>query len=118
MADIIEINQKRYFTIDDARGLLPIVQRITEAAYQEVNALSVQISYVGDKKKKAALEERVRDRFQEWYEKIRKLGCESKGLWLVDFDNGEGYYCWHYPEPHIEYFHGYFDGYQGRIKIN
>src|SRR4051812_16387179 len=106
MGEIIEINQKRYFTLSDAKGLLPVVQRITEAAYQEINNLSLQLSYIHDTKKKAEIEEKVRTRFQDWYEKIRKLGCESKGLWLVDFDNGEGYYCWHYPETHIEYFHG------------
>lgn len=117
MADIIEIHQKRFFTLEEARGLLPIVHRITDSAYQEVKSLSLQLSYLGDEKKKNELEERIRNRFQEWYEKIRKLGCESKGLWLVDFDSGEGYYCWHYPEERIEYFHGYFEGYQGRIKL-
>ena len=118
MGEVIEINQKRFFTIDDARGLLPVVSRITDGAFKEVKALSIQISYLTDPKKKAAVEERVRVCFQEWYEKIRKLGCESKGLWLVDFDTGEGYYCWHYPEERIEYFHGYFDGYQSRVKIH
>jgi len=38
-------------------------------------------------------------------------------LWLVDFDNGEGYYCWSYPEPAITHYHGYDDGFAGRISI-
>lgn len=118
MAEIIEIHQKRQFTLDEARKMLPIVKRITDTAFTQVQTLSTQLSYVSDEKKRSEVEERVRTTFQEWYEKIRKLGCESKGLWLVDFDNGEGYYCWHYPEEKIDFFHGYFDGYQARVKIH
>ena len=33
-----------------------------------------------------------------WAGEVQSLGLEAKGLWLVDFDNGEGYYCWCYPE--------------------
>ena len=40
----------------------------------------------------------LRDIVEAWAEAVRALGLEVKGLWLVDFDNGEGYYCWKYPE--------------------
>lgn len=118
MADIIEINQKRCFTLEEARKILPVVRRITDSAFQQVKLLSTQLSYIHEEGKRTEIEERVRTTFQEWYEKVRKLGCESKGLWLVDFDNGDGYYCWHYPEENLEFFHGYFEGYQGRVKLN
>ena len=45
------------------------------------------------------------------------MGLEVKGLWLVDFDNGEGYYCWKYPESVVCHYHGYEDGFAGRMKI-
>lgn len=118
MENVIEIHQKKFFTLDEAKKILPIVRRITDGAFQQVKLLSTQLSYISDQSKRTEVEERVRETFQEWYEKIRKLGCESKGLWLVDFDNGEGYYCWHYPEEAIEFYHGYFEGYQGRVKIH
>ena len=35
------------------------------------------------------------------------LGIDVKGLWLIDFDNGSGYYCWHYPEEGLQFFHTY-----------
>ena len=31
--------------------------------------------------------------------------------------NGEGYYCWSYPEATIAHFHGYDEGFSGRMKI-
>jgi hypothetical protein len=52
-----------------------------------------------------------------WAESVMQLGIEVKGLWLIDFDNGSGYYCWHYPEESLQYFHGYEEGFGGRVKL-
>ena len=54
----------------------------------------------------------------EWAARILALGIEVKGLWLIDFDSGGGYYCWRYPEQALEYFHGYDEGFTGRVKLN
>ena len=47
-----------------------------------------------------------------WAGEVQSLGLEAKGLWLVDFDNGEGYYCWCYPEETVAHYHGYADGFK------
>ena len=54
---------------------------------------------------------------QQWAESVIGLGIDVKGIWLVDFDNGSGYYCWQYPEESLQYFHGYEDGFRGRVKL-
>ena len=36
-----------------------------------------------------------------WTRDMEMLGVVVKGLWLIDFDSGEGYYCWKYPEPAV-----------------
>ena len=118
MAQIIEINQKKVFNIETARSLLPVVRRVTKVAYEDVKLLSAQLGFVKESAKKAQIEEQIQNTFQEWHAKIRKLGGEAKGMWLVDFDSGEGYYCWHYPEPDIDFFHGYFDGFRGRVRLH
>ena len=97
---------KRIFTYEEALSLLPRVQRETEAAVARVNELPDE---------DAEAQQLV---VMEWAESILKLGVEVKGLWLVDFDNGGGYYCWLYPEPALEYFHGYEEGFGGRVKLN
>ena len=43
---------------------------------------------------------------------MEALGAEVKGVWLVDFDNGSGYYCWRWPETAIDHFHGYEEGFE------
>ena len=55
---------------------------------------------------------------QEWADELRTLGLEIKGLWLVDFDSGAGYYCWKYPEQSLNHFHSYEEGFAGRLPLN
>lgn len=117
MGSLHEINQKRFFTLEEARQLLPVVKRITKSAKEDISLLSTQGRYTSDKKKRAAIEEQIQRVLQNWHQKIHKLGCVAKGMWLVDFDSGEGYFCWHYPEESIEFFHAYHEGFGGRSKI-
>ncbi len=46
------------------------------------------------------------------------MGLEIKGVWLVDFDSGGGYYCWKYPETGLNHFHSYDEGFSGRLPLN
>lgn len=97
---------KKTFSYEEAAALLPEVQRLTADAVQEVEALA---------------NDAPRDEAQQivgrWAESVMKMGIEVKGLWLIDFDNGSGYYCWQYPEESLQYFHGYDDGFGGRVKL-
>lgn len=97
---------KRIFSYEQAVELLPEVQRLTTDA---VNRVEETIS------EEASDYERI---VTEWAESILAMGVEVKGLWLVDFDSGGGYYCWRHPEPALEYFHGYEEGFAGRVKLN
>ena len=54
---------------------------------------------------------------QSWAQDLIARGLEIKGLWLVDFDNGSGYYCWRFPEERLEFYHSYEDGFGGRMRI-
>ena len=66
---------------------------------------------------RAATVTELEDVVAAWTGQVQTLGPEVKGLWLVDFDNGEGYYCWGYPETAVLHFHGYDEGFSGRMKI-
>ena len=54
---------------------------------------------------------------EQWQSKIERLGAKPKGLWLADFDNGSGYFCWKFPETKIKFFHGYNEGFSGRKSL-
>lgn len=105
-----KLAEKTIFSYEQAAELLPEVRRLTEAAHLKVEELT------GDRPVKDA-EDRLNDVVGQWAEAMMRRGLEVKGLWLVDFDNGSGYYCWRYPETSLQFFHSYEDGFRGRVSI-
>jgi hypothetical protein len=119
MGNVFELNRKRVFTISEARELLPIVRRVTEEANHRIKSLIALLEATRDRdaQKAKALEDKINDHVTEWQTKVAKLGAEGKGLWLVDFDCGSGYYCWKFPEESLEHYHGYTEGFQSRVRV-
>jgi hypothetical protein len=106
------------FSLDEARELLPHVKHLTADAVRQAETLAAQLSGMAeDDPEHASLSAALRDVVTGWAQQLNSLGVEPKGLWLVDFDNGEGYYCWCYPEEAITHYHGYDEGFAGRMKI-
>jgi len=106
------------FSLDQARALLPRVKHMTADAVRRAEILAAQLHGVNEHEPEhAALSAALSEVVNGWADELQKLGAEPKGLWLVDFDNGDGYYCWCYPEPGITHYHGYSDGFAGRMKI-
>lgn len=98
---------KKIFSYEEAAELLPKVQRLTGDALARVDSI--------DEAK--ATSDDYQQIVQQWADAVMNLGIEVKGLWLIDFDNGSGYYCWQHPEPSLQYFHGYDEGFPGRMKL-
>ena len=96
---------KKIFSYEEAAALLPDVRRLTGDAVERVDALSEE-----------AVEE-YQSVVEEWAASVMNLGIEVKGLWLIDFDSGSGYYCWQWPEPGLQYYHGYEEGFGGRVML-
>ena len=106
------------FSLAQARALLPEVKLLTADAVIRAEAITAELQQLSDADPAhAQLTMALREIVDNWVEAVRALGLEAKGLWLVDFDNGEGYYCWKYPEAAIAHYHGYDDGFAGRIPI-
>src|SRR5689334_18178906 len=114
--ELISIHRHGFFTLEEAREILPIVLRITYDASDKVDALIAEIEATAPTKKEAiaALEEKINLQIAHWNAKIKKLGAIPKGLWLVDFEFGRGYYCWKHPEADLLYWHTKEEGFSGR----
>ena len=98
--------------------MLPQVKMLTADAVIRADAVANELQRIPeDDPAHGQLSDTLREIVNGWADAVRELGVEVKGLWLVDFDNGEGYYCWKYPETTIGHFHGYEDGFAGRISI-
>jgi hypothetical protein len=106
------------FSLQQARELLPHVKHVTADAVRRAESLASQLNGLAeDDPDHVSLTAALREVVNGWAADVRSLGLEAKGLWLVDFDNGEGYYCWCYPEESITHYHGYGDGFAGRVTI-
>ena len=101
--------EEKIFSYDEAATLLTEVKRLTEAAFLEVEAIQDGESELTDRSMAVVI---------RWSEAVRAKGVSVKGLWLVDFNNGSGYYCWRYPEERLEYYHTYETGFSGRMRIH
>ncbi len=105
-----KLAEKTIFSYEQAAELLPEVRRLTEAAHLKIEELT------RDGRVKDA-EDRLNEVVGQWAEAMMRRGLQVKGLWLVDFDNGSGYYCWRYPETSLMFYHSYEEGFGGRMRI-
>ena len=113
-----DIGSGRLFTLTQARQLLPSVQEMTADAVKQAEALADAMDEIDeDDPQRSVLGAELKMIVDDWADRIREMGLEAKGLWLVDFDNGEGYYCWQHPEASLSHYHGYEEGFAGRMKI-
>ncbi len=107
---------KKTFTFEEARALLPEVREKTRHAVEALSNLSVK-GDEGTEGSREKAEQAVARTLSDWASGIEELGIEVKGPWLVDFDSGAGYYCWKWPEESLSFFHGYQEGFSGRVRL-
>ena len=106
-----------HFSFEQAQDVLPEVRRLTAEAVQSVESFVERANLEQNQELREEIGHQIRDAIEKWANAVIALGAEVKGLWLVDFDSGEGYYCWKHPEESLEYFHTYEDGFAGRRLI-
>jgi hypothetical protein len=109
--------EQKQWSLAAARALIPDVRARTARAVEEVERLEAERDALRPGAARAEAEERVQDAVQRWAREMEALGAEVKGLWLVDFDSGAGYYCWTWPEEELAFFHTYEEGFGGRARI-
>ena len=109
----------RSWSLATARAVMSEVRRLTAAAVDAVEVLEARQDEVGagNDAARVALEQELSRAVSAWVRAMEALGVEVKGRWLIDFDNGRGYYCWRWPEERLEYYHGYEEGFAGRVRI-
>lgn len=99
----------KVFSYAEARALVPEVRRLTEAAYRTLAEAGLDPEQPD--------RDQAREVLGRWAAAMQQRGLSVKGPWLVDFDNGAGYYCWRYPESGLLYWHSYTAGVAGRLPI-
>ena len=97
---------KRIFTYEQALDTFPAVRDVTTSAVRQVQALYSRVQSPEELEQRGdELEGAAHSIIESWVAEMARLDC------------GDGYYCWRYPEEALGFFHGYEDGYQGRVPI-
>ena len=118
VAQIGALRDPRAFTLAEAREIFPLVRRITAASHRELEPLRRLLATLSPHT--AGLyeaEEQYERVVKTWVGKMERLGVVVKGLWLVDFDTGDGYLCWRFPELKLGHYHGYDEDYSNRRPL-
>jgi len=107
------------FSIESANQLIPLVKKYTEEAMRETQKVGMKLEYLQKGSPQFKALSSAHDQvIIRWAERIHRIGGLAKGLWTVDFDNGQGYLCWNFPEDKIEHFHTYEEGFKQRKKLS
>ena len=118
LPQIMACDDPRVFTLAEAETLFPLVRRITHEAHEELEPVRRKLeSMVPSNPRIQDVEREYEEIVKRWVGKMERLGLVVKGLWLVDFDTGDGYICWRFPELKLGYYHSYHEGYAGRRPL-
>jgi hypothetical protein len=131
----------RFFHLDEARALLPRVEKVIRSAVQAktnheqceqaLQNLMQRIMIMGgilvDRlavENMKSVNESSTERLKAALEEMGEIGCVVKDLdaGLVDFptlfQGEEVYLCWRMDEPDIQFWHGVHEGFAGRRPID
>jgi len=111
----------RVFTLEEARLVLPQVQAVTRPVFELASSMAEELQAAEDREEEArveSLQTRLEALMESWADAVRELGPDVKGPWLVDFDSGDGYWCWAYPETELGYWHSYEGGFRSRVPAD
>ena len=131
----------RFFTLREAEGFLPEVERLLRSSIQakqdyesgsaELNQIAQRITLMGGllvRREEVVASRTRRDSsarvLKAAMERIEEIGCQVKDLetGLIDFPtlyrDREVYLCWKLGESGISFWHHIEDGFRGRQPIN
>lgn len=118
--DVITINRRGVFSLCEAQKILPVVKRITAEFSARVELLIARLETIqlNQTETICTIEKQINDLIHVWNEKMKKLGAQPRGLWIVDFDDGDGFLNWKHPEDEIDHWHPYDENHSGRLPLS
>ena len=108
----------KLFDLEEARQLLPLIKTITRKHQDELAPIQLRLNkMLSNDPRRSTIEAEYEVVVRTWRAKIEKLGATVFGLWVVEFDVGEGALCWRHPELTLNYFRPRQSDFAGRIRL-
>jgi len=111
-------SETKLFTLQEARDLLPLIQAITKKHQAELSPIQDRLNrLLSNDPRRNMVEQDYEKMVGQWINKIEKLGAQVFGLWVVQFDVGNGLLCWKHPELLLNYFRHYDADFASRTRL-
>ena len=108
----------KVFQLDEARDLLPLVKKITGISNEQLSPVQDRLNrMLSNDPRRIKYEHDYQMIVSRWKKKIERLGVQTTGLWVVEFDLGNGCLAWRYPELSLAYFREHGKTFAERIKL-
>ncbi len=115
----VEIGLKdKLFNLTEARELLLLVQSVTKTQESLLSPIQDRLKrMLANDPRRSAFERQYELIVEQWRNKVELLGARVSGLWIVEFDVGEGSLSWRYPELSLNHFRGRGAAFSERVKL-
>ncbi len=109
---------EKLFNLAEAKSLLPLVQSVTIKHQTELDPIQDRLNkMLSNDPRRNPIEGEYEQVVSKWKSKIEKLGAIVRGLWVVEFNVGEGVLCWRHPELSLNYFRANGEDFTNRVKL-
>ncbi|MCB0271376.1 MAG: DUF2203 family protein [Bdellovibrionales bacterium] len=112
------LKRPRRFTLAQAQNFVSILDGITFMAMELVTPLMEELKNPLGTQDKQVVTQKVQKIVSMWSEQVLYFGGITRGLWMVDFDCGDGFYTWVYGEKSISSYRTYHQDFSDRTPIS
>lgn len=118
MAELIQIGKQQVFNLQEARLLLPTIEKITKRFHSRTTKIESRLQrlVMADPRRRSLLED-FGEHVSDWKTKMEGLGVSANNLWQVQFNVGDGFLCWQFPELVISHFLPKGEDWQDKVKL-
>lgn len=116
---VAEIGLKdKLFNIHDAQIVLPSVRAVTEHQRKILVPIQDRLNkMLANDPRRKVFEKDYELVVSHWSSKVSLLGARVSGLWMVEFDVGDGSLSWRYPELSLSYFRANGAKFSERVRL-
>jgi len=108
----------KIFSLDEARELLPLVRTITINHQELLAPIQTRLNkMLSNDPRRPVIEQEYEATVSVWRAKIERLGATVFGLWVVEFNMGNAFLCWRFPEHSLNYVRLADQPFSSRIKL-
>ena len=116
----VEIGEtEKLFNLREAKQLLPLVRSVTLDYRERLEPVQNRLNkMLSNDPRRRVVEKEFEQIVSRWKEKIEQLGPTVYGLWVVEFDVGEGWLSWRYPEVGLNFFRARQQTFANRTRLS